>query len=128
MFFQIANPYSDNPLFVVNGVGWGYGKMSSRFLYMLPSAFTDEIISLNSKLSEEHIYSEVNDASFFNANLHPPLFTHECIIPGGHQNVREEFQLKVNHLLVRRDVKTEKLQLIDKLSGKQVFVHDSSFQ
>lgn len=127
MFFQLSN-LNGNQSIIVNGTGWGYGRMSSRFLYLFDSKFTEDIKTHNKALTENIIYSEINDASFFNANLHPPLFTHECIIPGGHKNLNEDFQLKVNELIVKKDANNKKLLLIDSKTGKQVFIHDSCFQ
>lgn len=127
MFFQLSN-LNGNQSIIVNGTGWGYGRMSSRFLYLFDLKFTDDIKTHNNALTENIIYSEINDASFFNANLHPPLFTHECIIPGGHKNLKEDFQLKVNELIVKKDTKNKKLLLIDSKTRKQVFIHDSCFQ
>lgn len=127
-FFQVAQNETGGYYFITNGIGYGYGKMSSRFLYMFKEDFLEEIMINNKRLSDNKYYSEVNDSSYFNANLHPPLFEFECKIPGGHTNVQSNFQLEVNNLYVILDEKCNKLRLFDRKSSKEVIVHDSCFQ
>lgn len=124
MFFQIAGKN-----IIVNSSGWGYGRMSSRFLYMFDKEFYDDVIRLNNKLENDELsYSEVNDSSFFNANLHPPLFPLECIIPGGHKNVDQKSQLKVSELTIRKNDKNKELELFCPALEKKIYIHDSCFQ
>lgn len=124
MFFQIAG----NNI-IVNSSGWGYGRMSSRFLYMFDEEFYDSVIKLNNKLENNELsYSEVNDSSFFNANLHPPLFPLECIIPGGHKNVDQKSQLKVSELIIRKNDESKELELFCPAMNKRIYIHDSCFQ
>ncbi len=129
MFFQLTEGENGEKIFVVNGLGYGYGQMSSRFLNLFEDDFTSEIRAKNKRLGDDgFLYAEVNDASYFNANLHPPLFDYECKIPGGHTNVAENRQLKVNNLNVRLNEKNQSLELFDCHTEKQVLVHDSCFQ
>lgn len=128
MFFQLSNIEKKFPDIIVNSISCGYGRMASRFLYMFEEKFKQDIKDLNKALNEEIIYSEINDASFFNANLHPPLFPYECTIPGGNTNTEDAKQLKVNQLSVKKDITNEKLILFDTKSGKQIYIHDSCFQ
>lgn len=124
MFFQVAG----NNI-IVNSSGWGYGRMSSRFLYMFDKEFYGDVVKQNNKLEKDDlIYSEVNDSSFFNANLHPPLFPFECIIPGGHKNVDQKHQIKVSDLLVRKNEENQELELFSPVFNKKIYVHDSCFQ
>lgn len=129
MFFQLIEGNDGKKKVVVNGLGYGYGQMSSRFLGLFDDDFTAEIRAKNKRLGGNNsLYAEVNDASYFNANLHPPLFDYECKIPGGHTNVAIDMQLNVNNLNVRLNEENQDLELIDKKTGKQVFVQDSCFQ
>ncbi|MCY0971131.1 lantibiotic dehydratase [Chryseobacterium wangxinyae] len=124
MFFQIF----ENSI-IINNIGLGYGRMCSRFFHMFDPSFLEEVKILNRSLQKENsLQTEVNDSSFFNANMHPLLFDHECIIPGGHANTTEENIIGLQKLVVRKSKNEDKLILFDEVSQKEIIMHDSSFQ
>ena len=71
---------------------------------------------------------EGTDASYFNANLHPPLMPYEIWTPGGHNSVKEANQLPITDFCIRYEVESDELCLIHKLSGKQALVFNLGFQ
>lgn len=56
----------------------GYGKYFSRFVDMMPSWVTEELVTRNSNLTADCL-AEVNGDAEFNANLHPPLVSAELV-------------------------------------------------
>ncbi len=105
----------------------GYGKMVSRFLHILDEKITDSIRDWNSELiGENELYLENCDASYFNANLHPPLMPNEIWMPGGHNSLAEDFQIPILDFSVR--LKDGVLNLIHKPTGKEASVFDLGFQ
>jgi hypothetical protein len=87
---------------VLNGVMLGYGKMTGRFLKLTAQAFTDDLIKFNAALGKETLMADNVDASFFNANIHPPLLAYEISMPKSQNQLPENRQLKVNDLVIRK--------------------------
>lgn len=81
----------------------GFGKYFSRFLYMFPRDFQEEIRSANAALSTGHLAEICGDAHF-NANLHPPLLPWEIGYPTGEGGATHR-QLRSADLVVERDPK-----------------------
>jgi hypothetical protein len=87
---------------VLNGVMLGYGKMTGRFLKLTAQAFTDDLRKFNAALGKETLMADNVDASFFNANIHPPLLAYEISMPKSQNQLPENRQLKVNDLVIRK--------------------------
>ena len=86
---------------LVNAVSDGYGKMVGRFLKLMPEVFIDDLRSANLQLQNtKNKLVENVDASFFNANLHPPFLDLEITIPNGQNQLSEKQQVKINDLKV----------------------------
>ncbi len=107
----------------------GFGKMVSRFLHIFDAAVTNDMRSWNrSLLKEDRFLSEDSDASFFNANLHPPLMPHEIHMPNGQHSLPPENQIPITELQVKVDDTGSRLQLLHTPTQKQVYVFDLGFQ
>lgn len=112
---------------VVNGVYPGWGKMFTRFLHMFDDT-SNEFIKWNSDPSGEYIFMENNDASFFNANIHPPLMQHEILTPNGSNNLPKDQLLPVMDFEVSPDWEKNELALFHKPTNKRAYVFDLSFE
>ncbi len=127
--FQTSNGNGQPHLMgVLNGSFPGYGKMVSRFLHLFDGAFTRELRGWNQSLSQEALFIEDCDASYFNANLHPPLMPFEIWIPGGHNSLPAQQQIAVTELQVGLDETGQQVQLIHTPSQKRGYVFDLGFQ
>lgn len=112
---------------VLNGNFAGHGKLLSRFLHIFPNQVTNDVRSWNSQFeTNDSIFAEDCDASYFNANLHPPLLPYEVRIPGGHNSLPADQQLPISELEVK--VENDDAILIHRKTGKRVFVLDLGFQ
>ncbi|TXC85241.1 lantibiotic dehydratase [Luteibaculum oceani] len=126
MFIQ---PYHDDKKIkgVVNSMFPGYGKMFSRFLHLFPSELTEALIQANTSGEGNKIYVENTDASYFNANLHPPLMPYEINTPGGHNTLEPKQQISVTDLLVAPNSEGG-LKLVHSQRNKEVSLFDLGFQ
>lgn len=107
----------------------GFGKMVSRFLHIFDAGVTNDIRAWNrSLLTEDRLLSEDSDASFFNANLHPPLMPHEIHIPNGQQSLPPENRIPITELQVKVDDAGSGLQLLHTPTRKRAYVFDLGFQ
>ena len=106
----------------------GYGRMWSRFLGLFPSDLTKVQREWNQKESEDEIWVENRDASFFNANVHPPLLVYELAIPGGHNDLPTDRQIPIAQLLVKLDEGGDILQLWESEQQKSLTVFDLGFE
>ncbi|UII21878.1 lantibiotic dehydratase [Fulvivirga ligni] len=114
---------------VLNGSFPGYGKMYSRFLHVFDEDLTGELRTFNQILqNEEAIMLENCDASYFNANLHPPLMPYEVWMPGSHNSLVEEMQIPITDFAVVYNYQIEALELIQKSTNKKLYVFDLGFQ
>lgn len=114
---------------VLNGTFSGYGKMLSRFLHIFDGKVTDELRNWNNNSNNNGgILIEDCDASYFNANLHPPLMPNEIWMPGGHNTLPEEQQLPITDFAVSHDSDKDELLLIHVPTGKKAHVFDLGFQ
>jgi lantibiotic biosynthesis protein len=114
---------------VLNGTFSGYGKMLSRFLHIFDNKVTDELRNWNNNSNkDDSIFIEDCDASYFNANLHPPLMPNEIWMPGGHNTLSEEQQIPITDFTVSYDDKANELVLRHKPTGKKSHVFDLGFQ
>ena len=114
---------------VLNGTFTGYGKMLSRFLHIFDEKITDELRKWNNNSNKnDSIFIEDCDASYFNANLHPPLMSNEIWMPGGHNTLPEQQQLPITDFTVCYDTKKNELILKHTPTGKQAHIFDLGFQ
>jgi len=114
---------------VINGTFGGHGKMISRFLHILPNEVLDDVRKWNLLLAEpDSLFAEDCDASYFNANLHPPLLPFEIRMPGGHNSLPVEQQLPIGDFNVKYLPEKNEAVLIHKPSGKRAFVLDLGFE
>ncbi|GGI23301.1 lantibiotic dehydratase [Pedobacter mendelii] len=112
---------------VINALLPGMGKVSGRFLSMFDSGVTAKQVEHNIQLfSDEIIMAELNDASTFNANSHPPLLKYEITLPGGNGIYPPEQQLPVNDLKVSYDQIDKELVLT--YGSKKVYAFDLSLE
>ena len=113
----------------VNGTFPGYGKMMSRFLHIFEDQVTTDIRDWNVKQSnDDQMFIEDCDASYFNANLHPPLMPYEIWMPGGHNSLSTDKQIPITDFYVKYDESIQDLVLIHQGSGKKCCVFDLGFQ
>ena len=114
---------------VLNSSFPGFGKLFSRFLHIFDDAVTGDMRQWNrSLLTGDRIFLEDSDASFFNANLHPPLLPHEIHMPNGQNSLPPEQQIPITELKVKVDETGDRLQLLHVPTGKRVYVFDLGFQ
>jgi hypothetical protein len=114
---------------VINALFPGYGRMMSRFLHILPYQVTEDIRDWNQQLQDKNsLLIEDCDASYFNANLHPPLLPQEVRMPGGHNSLPASQQIPITDFVVRYNAEEENLQLVHQPSDKRAYVMDLGFQ
>ncbi|AMQ01766.1 hypothetical protein AY601_4948 [Pedobacter cryoconitis] len=107
---------------VINTVLPGMGKVSGRFLPLFTPDMTTDFVKYNTQLHPEVLKVELNDASSFNANIHPSLLTRELALPGGNKSYPEKQQLPVDGLTVSFEQQTSALKL--NYQQEQVFTYD----
>ena len=88
---------------VINALLPGMGKVSGRFLSLFDRKITESFVRYNENLYPDRIKVELNDASVFNANIHPPLLAHELELPGGNNIYPSVQQFNVHDLKVSYD-------------------------
>jgi hypothetical protein len=113
---------------VLNSSFPGFGKLFSRFLHIFDDSVTGDVREWNRTLQDDTLLVEDTDASYFNANLHPPLLPHEVRIPGGHNTLPSEQQIPITQLEVRLDKTGSRLQLFHVPTEKRAYVIDLGFQ
>lgn len=113
---------------VLNGSFPGFGKMFSRFLHIFDESVTTNIRDWNQKLSADDLLLEDHDASYFNANLHPPLMPYEIWMPSGNNTLPSNKQIPITDIQLTYNSEENELQLIHIPSKKRVYVFDLGFQ
>lgn len=128
-FFLAEQPDGGTKLMgAVNSCFPGFGKMFSRFLHVFDDTVTRDIRRQNESLGSDHLLIEDTDASYFNANLHPPLLPFEIWMPSGHNSLPPEGQIPITELQVTMDKAAAEIRLIHQPSQKRAFVFDLGFQ
>ncbi|WP_293788569.1 lantibiotic dehydratase [uncultured Pedobacter sp.] len=113
---------------VINSVCPGMGRASGRFLHLFDEEVTAQQRELNKTLNDGVMMMELSDASFFNANIHPPLLPYELKIPNGYTALPIEQQIDAKRIMVYICKATGQLCLRDKISGKQIIPYDMCLQ
>ncbi len=136
-FFVENTPKGEKLMGVLSASFPGFGKMFSRFLHIFDDAVTRDMRNWNEFLldsKENPLFLEDSDASYFNANLHPPLMPFEIRTPNGQNSLPPEKQIPITELQVQmeRDMEMDEtgtqLQLIHTPTQKRVYVFDLGFQ
>lgn len=128
-FYEEKDPYGNKKIMgVLNASFPGFGKMISRFLHIFDLKSTGDIRQQNIDLSQQDVFVEDCDASYFNANLHPPLMPYEIWMPNGHNSLPPEKQIPVTDLEVSHNTGTDQLVLTHKPTRKTAYVFDLGFQ
>ena len=128
-FVQFYNDKNGSLSAVLNSSFSGFGKMLSRFLHILDPEVTSDLRTWNINTNhDDSMLIEDCDASYFNANLHPPLMPHEIWMPGGHNTLDESAQIPITDFEIAHDASEDKLWLKHKPSGKNAHVFDLGFQ
>ena len=107
---------------VVNTILPGMGKVSGRFLGLFGREITDRFVAYNTRLSPVVQQAELNDASGFNANIHPRLLHYEVSLPGGNSSYPEDSRIPLTELYVGYNPDTGKLELLR--NSKPLYTYD----
>ncbi|MEM6966981.1 MAG: lantibiotic dehydratase, partial [Bacteroidota bacterium] len=113
---------------VLNGLTLGYGKLFGRFLGLLDESITKEIQYQNRTPSNEQYWIENKDASYFNANLHPPLFDLEIRAANTQNQLPPPQQIPVRQLLVKWDEQLNEPVLVHALDKKRCVIFDMGLE
>ena len=101
----------------------GYGKYFSRFLHLFPQTITADIKERNNRLKQ--IFAEINDDSFFNANIHPPLMPFEIKLLDGNIQVPQSQQILLKDIEIT--LINHQLKLVHKQTKKEIVPFDLGF-
>jgi hypothetical protein len=96
---------------VVNAALPGMGKVNGRFLTLFDNEVTRQQVEFNNRLHEQYLKVELNDASSFNANIHPPLLSNELALPGGNNIYPDDRHVHINDVTVRYNGVSRSLDL-----------------
>jgi lantibiotic biosynthesis protein len=114
---------------VVNRLSTGGGKNSGRFLHLFDEPVTQAFRSWNRQgAAADILAAELTDASYSNANLHPPLLPYQLLLPGSHAHLPPSVHLPVAELTVRYCVTEQRLFLHHPPSGRRVLPYDVGLQ
>ncbi|HVI48738.1 MAG TPA: lantibiotic dehydratase [Chitinophaga sp.] len=111
---------------VINAVLPGMGKVNGRFLSLFGKEVAAHFASFNTRMHSSAVMVELNDASSFNANMHPPLLQHEISMPGGNNIYAQEQRLPATMLEVRYSPDSGTLVLYN--GAQQVYTYDLSLE
>ena len=101
----------------------GYGKYFSRFLHLFPTNITTALQARNN--NQKRLFAEINDDSFFNANIHPPLMPFEIKLLDGNVQVPKKQQLLLKEIEIT--LINNELKLIHHSTGKEIIPFDLGF-
>lgn len=106
---------------VVNGSFPGFGKLQGRFLHIFDEYLTTAFREWNSNNNKRgDLLAEITDASFFNANIHPPLLPYEIWMPNSQNMLPVDQQLLITDIKVTLDNNKNSLHLIHKKNQKRI--------
>ncbi len=123
-FYERDEQGSPQLMGVVNSTFPGFGKVTGRLLHLFDQRLTDTTRAWNAAMSHEDLLLENVDASYFNANLHPPLLPFEVWIPGGHNSLLPERQIPITDLEVCLNPDEPGLCLRHQPSRRRAYVLD----
>ncbi len=130
-YAAFVQPFRERPgaplMATLNTVAPGFGKMYGRFLEILPPEVEEALNEANREVAGDAMLVENSDASFFNANVHPPLLQYAVAAPGSRSAYPPERQVPVAALAVGLD-ESGAPQLVHAPTGARVFVLDLGFQ
>ncbi|QNR86542.1 lantibiotic dehydratase [Pedobacter riviphilus] len=125
MFVQFSDN-EDGFSGVINALLPGMGKVSGRFLSLFDPEVTLSFVQYNEKLFPDQMKLELNDASTFNANIHPPLLAHELELPGGNNIYPLAQRFNIRDLKVRYNKERKALSLHS--ADLELFSYDLSLE
>ncbi|RBQ07696.1 lantibiotic dehydratase [Pedobacter miscanthi] len=125
IFVQFSD-HKDGFSGVINALLPGMGKVSGRFLSLFDEKVKKSFVQHNEKLFPDQIKVELNDASTFNANIHPPLLAHELELPGGNNIYPLAQRFNIRNLQVRYNKKKKVLTL--HAGDSELFSYDLSLE
>ena len=114
--------------FFIDACFSGFGKMFGRFLHLFPEKETIQLRKSVQDLEGEDLWIENTDASYFNANLHPPFLRHEINMPGSQNQLSKEQQIPIRVLSLRYNEQQDSVELFHSLTGKKVVIFDYGFE
>lgn len=114
------------PCLVLNSVAAGFGRLIGRFLHLFPSEITTLLQEWNSTYSTTKTGTEINDTSFFNANIQPNLMPYQVSIDLAYSNYPSENQISLSEIELRYDKSADELFLISK--GKRISTFNLGLQ
>ncbi|GGF44458.1 lantibiotic dehydratase [Echinicola rosea] len=127
-FMQLYKTEADGWKAAVNLTYAGYGRMYSRFLHAFSPDVSNLLRKKNEALGRDGLMTESTDASYFNANLRPPLMPFELEVPNGHRNLPEGRQIPITEVGITYRQQTDQLHLVHKPTGKPLYLFDLGFQ
>ena len=130
-FYQDRNPAGEMSLIaVLNTHFQGYGKAIARFLHVLEPKVLIDLKKYNSENlgADNKLLCEICDSSYFNANIHQPIFDFEIQTPGSHNNLGVANKIKVSDISVTYSPYENKLQLIHNISKQKILTFDLGLQ
>jgi hypothetical protein len=123
MFVQLQ-PSDNDTCGVINAILPGMGKVNGRFLSLFDQEVTRTFLDYNNTLHEGIKVMELNDASGFNANIHPPLLSYEIKMPGGNNIYQPDAHIPLNELYIMAGND----QLLLYHNEQQVYAYDLSLE
>lgn len=111
---------------VLNAVSLGFGKMTGRFLDLMPNDFYENLKHFNKNGSKKILKVENTDASFFNANNHPLLLDYELVVDRKVNQHSEKEQISIVDLSIKSC--GESLIIWHNKLKKQVMIFDLGIQ
>jgi lantibiotic biosynthesis protein len=115
---------------VLNSLMDGYGKLFSRFVHLFDENMQNDLLT-NNKLHTHGVKVIENiDSSFYNGNIHSPLFDYEISVPGSHNILEEDRRVHVKNLQICLSQANdgERLLLVEKNTKNQCYMVDLGFQ
>jgi len=128
-FYEVKDNNNKSILMgVVNHIAQGNGKYYSRFLSLIDAKITKKIEDWNILKMQDQIYCENNDASAFNANIHPSLFPFEIIAPNSnYSRLPFDQQININDVSIKYNIIEDSLDLYYK-KDKKISFFDLGFE
>jgi|GEM_PF-4545028 len=128
-FIQVFTGENKTESCVLNAVFCGFGKLFSRFLYVLDTDLMSSIREhIKNTLPADILTCETADTSVMNANMHPAIMDYEITMPFGNSILPEEKRIPISRVLIKYDKDTHELKLMDSITKKIIYVYYLGFQ